>query len=92
MAGDRAEQAISAKNSCATVIRSTRCIGPWQCGHFHSEGFAGEGDFGGRNLAKQSAAEWQHAGSCAVGEEAEVADAGKASRQDVLYESAQELF
>ena len=30
---------------------------------------------------EQSAAEWQRAGSPAVGEEAEVADAGKASRQ-----------
>ena len=41
---------------------------------------------------EQSAAEWQHAGSPAVGEEAEVADTGKASRQHMLYESAQELF
>ena len=42
--------------------------------------------------ARQSAAEWQHAGSSAVGEEAEVADAGKALWQRMLYESAQELF
>ena len=41
---------------------------------------------------EQSAAEWQHAGSSAVGEEAEVANAGKASRQHMLYEAAQELF
>ena len=41
---------------------------------------------------KQSAAEWQHAGSSAVGEEAEVADTGKASWQHMLYEAAQELF
>jgi hypothetical protein len=41
---------------------------------------------------EQSAAEWQHLGSSAVGEEAEVADAGKASRQHMLYEAAQELF
>ena len=41
---------------------------------------------------KQSAAEWQHASSSAVGEEAEVADTGEASRQYMLYESAQELF
>ncbi len=45
-----------------------------------------------RSLVEQSAAEWQHAGSCAVGEKAEVADTGKASRQHMLYESAQELF
>ncbi len=41
---------------------------------------------------EQSAAEWQHVGSSAVGEEAEVADAGKASWQHMLYEAAQELF
>ena len=41
---------------------------------------------------EQSAAEWQHAGSPAVGEKAEVADAGKASWQHMLYEAAQELF
>ena len=40
----------------------------------------------------QSAAEWQHLGPSAVGEEAEVADAGQASRQHMLYEAAQELF
>ncbi len=40
---------------------------------------------------EQSAAEWQHAGSSAVGEEAEVADTGKAPRQHMLYEAAQEL-
>ena len=45
-----------------------------------------------RSLVKQSAAEWQHAGSSAVCEEAEVADPGKAPRQYMLYESAQELF
>ena len=44
-----------------------------------------------RSLVEQSAAEWQRAGSTAVGEEAEVADTGKASRQHMLYESAQEL-
>ena len=44
------------------------------------------------SLVKQSAAEWEHAGSPTVGEEAEVADTGKASRQHMLYESAQELF
>jgi hypothetical protein len=43
-------------------------------------------------LVKQSAAEWQHAGSSAVGEEAEVANTGKALWQHMLYESAQELF
>ena len=31
-------------------------------------------------------------GSPAVGEEAEIADAGKASWQHMLYETAQELF
>ena len=41
---------------------------------------------------EQNAAEWQHAGSSAVGEEAEVADTGKASRQHMLHEAAQELF
>ncbi len=41
---------------------------------------------------EQSAAERQHAGSSAVGEEAEVADTGKAPWQHMLYESAQELF
>ena len=45
-----------------------------------------------RSLVEQSAAEWQHAGSSAAGEETEVADTGKASRQHMLYESAQELF
>ena len=45
-----------------------------------------------RGLVEQSAAEWQHAGSSAVGEEAEVANTGKASRQHMLNESAQELF
>ncbi len=40
---------------------------------------------------EQGAAEWQHGGSSAVGEEAEVADSGKASRQYMLYESTQEL-
>lgn len=41
-----------------------------------------------RSLVKQSAAEWQHAGSSAVGEEAEVADTWKASRQHMLHEAA----
>ena len=41
---------------------------------------------------EQSAAEWQHVGSPAVGEQAEVADAGKASWQHMLDEAAQELF
>ena len=41
---------------------------------------------------EQSAAEWQHPGSSAIGEEAEIADARKASRQHMLEESAQELF
>jgi hypothetical protein len=45
-----------------------------------------------RSLVKQRAAEWQHAGSSAVGEESEVADTGKASWQHMLYEAAQELF
>ena len=45
-----------------------------------------------RSLVEQSAAEWQHAGSSAVGEEAEVADTEKASRPHMLYEPAQELF
>jgi hypothetical protein len=48
--------------------------------------------FDGRSLVEQSAAEWQHAGSPAVGEEAEVADTWKAAWQHVLYEAAQELF
>lgn len=52
----------------------------------------GEWCFLSRSLVKQSAAEWQHAGSSAVGEEAEVADTWKAPWQHVLYESAQELF
>ena len=41
---------------------------------------------------EQSAAERQHPGSSAVSEEAEIADAGKASGQDMLQEAAQELF
>ena len=41
---------------------------------------------------EQVTAEWQHVGSSAVGEEAEIADAGKAPRQHMLYEAAQELF
>ena len=41
---------------------------------------------------EQVTAEWQHVGSSAVGEEAEVADAGKASWQHMLEETAQELF
>ena len=41
---------------------------------------------------EQSAEEWQHAGSSAAGEETEVADTGKASRQRMLHGSAQELF
>ena len=45
-----------------------------------------------RSLVEQSAAEWQHAGSFAVGEEAEVANTWKAPWQHVLYEAAQELF
>ena len=48
--------------------------------------------FGGKRLIEQGAAERQHVGSSAVGEEAEVADTRKASRQDMLYEAAQELF
>jgi len=51
-----------------------------------------EGCFLRRRLVEQSAAEWQHAGSSAVGEEAEVADTGKAPWQHMLYESAQELL
>ena len=54
-------------------------------------GFCEEKCFRWRSLVKQNAAEWQHAGSSAVGEEAEVADAGKAPRQHMLYEAAQEL-
>ena len=45
-----------------------------------------------RSLVEQSAAEWKHAGSSTVGEEAEVAHTGKAAWQHMLYESAQELF
>lgn len=45
-----------------------------------------------RSLVEQSAAEWQHAGSSAVGEEAEIADTRKAPWQHMLYEAAQELF
>ena len=45
-----------------------------------------------RSLLEQSAAEWQRAGSSAVGEEAEVADAGKAPWQHMLYKAARELF
>jgi len=41
---------------------------------------------------EQSTAEWQHAGSSVVGEEAEVADTGKAPWPHMLYEAAQELF
>jgi hypothetical protein len=37
-----------------------------------------------RSLVEQSAAEWQHTGSSAVGEEGEVADAGKAPWQYML--------
>jgi len=37
-------------------------------------------------------AEWQQTGASAVGQEAEVADAGKAPRQHMLEEAAQELF
>src|SRR5271170_6848885 len=58
---------------------------PWSrcCGGKH---------FSGRDLVEPGAAERQHPGSSAVGEPAEVADAGKASRQDMLHETAQELF
>ena len=45
-----------------------------------------------RSLVEQSAAEWQHAGPSAVGEESEVADTGKAPWQHMLYKAAQELF
>ena len=45
-----------------------------------------------RRLVEQSAAEWQHAGSSAVGEESEVANTGKAPWQHMLYKAAQELF
>ena len=41
---------------------------------------------------EQSAAERQHPGSSSISEEAEIADAGKASGQDMLQEAAQELF
>ena len=41
---------------------------------------------------QQRAAEWQHLSASAVGQPAKVADAGKASRQHVLHEAAQELF
>ena len=51
-----------------------------------------EGCFLRRRLVEQSAAEWQHAGSSAVGEESEVADTWKAAWQHVLYEAAQELL
>src|SRR5271170_4067109 len=58
---------------------------PWSrcCGGKH---------FSGRDLVESGAAERQHPGSSAVGEPAEVADAGKATRQDMLDETAQELF
>jgi hypothetical protein len=58
---------------------------PWR-------GLCEERCFGRRILVEQSAAEWQHAGSPSVGEEAEVADTGKARWQHMLYEAAQELF
>lgn len=45
-----------------------------------------------RSLVKQVAAERQDAGSSAIGEEAEIADARKASPQDMLDETTQELF
>ena len=65
----------------------------WQRGHFHSVvGYAAGRSLSGRGPFEQSAAEWQHVGSSAVGEEAEVADTGKSARQDVLHEAAQELF
>ena len=48
--------------------------------------------FDRRSLVEQNAAEWKHAGSSAVGEEAEVADTWKAAWQHVLYEAAQELL
>ena len=41
---------------------------------------------------EQGVTEWQRAGSSAVGEEAEIADTGKALWQHMLYEAAQELF
>ena len=81
----------SVKKSWATESGSTRCMSPWQCGQFHRVDVATEGVFSGRGLVEPGAAERQHAGSSAVGEQAEVADAGKASRQDMLYEAAQEL-
>ena len=37
-------------------------------------------------------AEWQESGTSSVGEEAEVADAHEAGRQEMEQESAQELF
>jgi hypothetical protein len=48
-------------------------------------GLCEERCFGGRSLVEQSAAEWQHASSSAVGEEAEVADTWKALWQHVPY-------
>jgi hypothetical protein len=39
-------------------------------------------------LSRWSAAEKQHEGSSTIGEEAEVTDARKASRQDLLHETA----
>jgi hypothetical protein len=60
-------------------------MSPWRRGHFHTEGFARKDVFGGRGLVEQSAAEWQHSGSFAVCEEAEVADTGRASRQHMQY-------
>ncbi len=53
-------------------IRSTRCMSPWQCGHVHSKGFLRGAAFLIRSLVEQSAAERQHAGSSAAGEETEV--------------------
>jgi hypothetical protein len=41
---------------------------------------------------EQAEAEWQEGGALPVGEEAEVADAHEAARQQVKQEAAQELF
>ena len=71
---------------------STRCMSPWQRGHFHSVVGCAAEEVSAGGLVEQSAAERQHPGSSAVGEQAEVADARKASRQHMLDESAQELF
>lgn len=66
--------------------------GPMAARAVREQGLCDGSYFGERRLFEQSAAEWQDASAPAIGEEAEVSNAWKASRQDMFDETAQELF